>query len=80
MTFTKLKIYNLPREICHHAIGKEHTHSHRMVAGTCIMLVGVAIAKSAHFFDATLIHFSMDMVGYAVHGLGALPFIEYVME
>lgn len=75
-----MKIYNLPRELCHHTIGKEHTHTHRMLAGTVVMIIGVAIAKSANIFHYEILHYSLDLCGYAVHGLGCAPFIEYLME
>lgn len=80
MHISKIRFINLPKELCHHTLGKEHTHTHRMLAGTIVMVIGVAIAKSAHYFDATILQFSLDMVGYAVHGLGAAPFIEYVVD
>ena len=66
----------LPRAICNHAIGKDHTAVHRMVAGTIIMAIGVGIAKSTGYFESEYIHFSLDMVGYCIHGLGCTPFIE----
>jgi len=70
---------NLPREVCHHLIGEHHKPSHRMVCGLVVMGVGVGIAKSAGFFESHAIHFTLDMVGYAVHGLGCTPYIELLL-
>lgn len=76
----KIRLLDLPRALCHHAVGKDHTHTHRMVAGMFIMAGGVGIAKAANLFDGAFMHYSLDMVGYAIHGLGALPYIEYLIE
>lgn len=51
-----------------------------MLAGTVVMIIGVAIAKSANIFHYEILHYSLDLCGYAVHGLGCAPFIEYLME
>lgn len=75
-----LKIWCLPTAVAHIAVGKEHKQSHRMVAGITIMTVGVAIAKASDFLHIHEAHFMLDMVGYAVHGLGATPFIEHFMS
>lgn len=76
-----LKYCNLPREVCHHLIGKDHTPRHRMIAGAGIMAVGVTLAQVVselvHFPGA---HFIFDMVGYGVHGLGLVPFIEHALD
>lgn len=76
---------HLPKAICHHAIGKDHTLAHRMWAGFGIMIFGVSTAKAAalmpdpiaHHF---IVHYGLDLMGYAIHGLGAIPFIEYFLE
>ena len=76
-----LHLCNLPREICHKLLGKEHTPKHRMMAGVGVMVGGVFIANvlptMLHFPGA---HFMFDMIGYAVHGLGAIPFIEHALD
>jgi hypothetical protein len=71
---------NLPREMIHFTVGKEHKHSHRMVGGVILMAVGVAIAKSVEYLHFPGSHFTLDLIGYAVHGLGATPFIERAIE
>lgn len=74
-----IKWVNLPRELCHHTLGQEHSPKHRMCAGIVVMIVGVAIAKSANVFHVEVLHYTLDLCGYAVHGLGATPFIEYLI-
>jgi hypothetical protein len=74
-----VKVANLPREICNHLHGEEHALSHRMWVGLAVMLGGVFLAHSA----AGMPHFvsvAIDMVGYAIHALGATPFIEWLLE
>lgn len=68
---------NLPKLLCKHLFGHKHTHRHRMVVGVGVMVVGVAVAKFSTHLDIYYIHFAGDVFGYAMHGLGATPFIEY---
>lgn len=75
-----IRFIDLPRAICHHAIGRDHTLSHRMVAGGVIMAIGVSIAQAAGYFEMHLMHYVLDLCGYAVHGLGCVPYIEYLLE
>ena len=76
-----LHFANLPREICHILIGKDHHIAHRLVAGGVIMSCGVAIAKyGGHYPDVHILHYLLDMGGYFVHALGAVPYIELLIE
>ncbi len=61
---------NVARPICDHLLGEQHTHHHRMMIGTFVMTVGVTIAKVAGH---------NEIIGYAVHGLGLTPFVEYLL-
>lgn len=70
---------HLPRQLCTFLLGKEHKSSHRMVAGLIVMSVGVAIAKLGADVHEFGVHYMADAMGYAVHGMGALPFIEYLI-
>ena len=77
-----VEILNLPKTICHHAIGHHHSPHHRMIAGAGIMCVGVLVAKSAalvspHWF---IVHVTVDIIGYAIHGVGTIPFVEYLLS
>lgn len=71
---------HLPKHICNHLIGKNHSSGHRMIAGVFVMGIGVAIAKSGGEVHMFLIHYVTDMVGYLVHGIGCLPFVEQLMS
>lgn len=67
---------NLPKIICIHLIGKNHTLHHRMGAGVILMTIGVMISKSAAGISVYLVSFVGDMIGYLIHGIGTLPFGE----
>jgi hypothetical protein len=44
--------------------------------GFFIVMVGVVIAKSAHYMPGGfLAHLLIDAVGYGVHGIGMIPFV-----
>lgn len=75
-----IKYLNLPKVLCQHAIGHHHTVGHRMVAGTTIMGIGVGTAKAAVLFHSLPLHMSLDLVGYLIHGIGAVPFVEYLLD
>jgi len=77
-----IRFIDLPRHLCQHAVGKHHTLGHRLIAGSIIMVAGVSTAKAGVLVPMAphLFHFSLDVVGYALHGLGCIPFIEYLME
>lgn len=71
---------NLPRVALRHMTGSDHTPAHHMVAGGGIMVIGVLIAKSAYLLpDLLVIHVGVDLVGYLIHGIGAVPFIEHLI-
>lgn len=71
---------NLPMVVADHVVGKHHSEHHRMIAGFAVMVVGVGIAKSANLFEFTVWHFGVDLVGYAVHGLGLTPYVERLLR
>lgn len=70
-----MRIPNVPRWLCNVLIGKHHTPTHRGVAGVTLMAIGVTIAKHAPHspFVFALV---LDGIGYFLHGLGAVPFVE----
>lgn len=71
-----LRKINITHSICHHLLGKEHTTNHRMAAGAIVMSIGVLVSK-VHFEVLPMLHYFMDGLGYFIHGLGAVPFIEH---
>ena len=68
------------KAVGNHVVGSNHKVSHRMWCGVVFMAVGVAVAKSSGLLPYALFHYSVDMVGYAIHGLGCTPFITYLVE
>lgn len=74
-----VKVANLPREICNHLHGEDHTVAHRMWVGFVVMAGGVLLAHTASGFPH-FIAVAIDMTGYGIHALGATPFIEWLLE
>lgn len=74
-------LVNLPHVICRATIGKHHTRVHRMVWGVIIMASGVAMVKIGGSASADpMVHYLLDVFGYAAHGLGLAPFAETWVE
>lgn len=65
---------NVSKYLCEHLFGDNHTDTHRISVGILIMAVGVKISKIP--VDIHMVHFLLDGVGYAVHGIGAAPIID----
>lgn len=74
-----VKLANLPREICHHLHGDDHSVSHRMWVGVAVMGAGVYFAHLSTEFPH-YVAVLVDMTGYGIHALGATPFIEWLLE
>lgn len=70
----------VPRVVCTHLIGKEHTMRHRMWTGFVIMLFGVIVAKSGMFLAFFILHVLADLVGFLIHAIGAIPFVEWLLS
>jgi hypothetical protein len=71
---------NVTRPLCHALFGHNHKHCHRMAAGVVVMGIGVTVAKFAGHVEYQAIAFIGDGVGYAIHGLGLTPFLEFLLE
>lgn len=65
---------NVSRTICDHLLNEHHTETHRMGVGVFIIGLGVSISKI--HVDFIVIHYFLDGFGYAIHGIGLVPFIE----
>lgn len=68
---------NVIRPICSVVLGKNHSILHRMVAGFLMAAVGVFVAKHG---ASWVNEYLADGVGYGLHGVGLVPFIEYLSE
>lgn len=74
-----LQKLNVSKHICVHLIGKHHTKKHQQITGAAVMFTGVIIAKSAvHGSVIEAVFF--DVVGYAIHGIGLIPFVETIIS
>lgn len=67
---------DISKPICNHLVGEHHSQSHRKITGIVIMVFGVGITKILLIFDYGIVHFIGDIVGYAFHGIGLLPFVN----
>ena len=76
----KFTLPNVPQMICIHLLGEKHTHKHRIAVGICIMIAGIAIAKLSVLAPWAIIHFSGDLVGYTMHGLGSIPIVDHLTK
>lgn len=67
---------NVVRPLASLVFGKNHSVGHRMLAGTLVMAIGVMIAKYVgHSANEIIAHLG-DGIGYGLHGIGLIPFIE----
>jgi len=67
------KNLNLPETICNNLLSKNHKQYHRMFVGAIIIGFGVMIAKIEIL---PIIHTFCEAIGYLIHGIGSIPFIE----
>jgi hypothetical protein len=63
------------KNLCNHLLGEDHSHGHRMIVGIMIMFLGVVVAKSGS--PILILHCITETIGFGLHALGAVPFIEY---
>lgn len=71
---------DITKKVCEHLVGEEHSKTHRFTVGVVIMSMGVGITKAVFIFDPAFIHFIGDVLGYGFHGIGAIPFVEYLIS
>lgn len=71
---------NVPRMICQALIGKGHQTHHRIAVGGAIMCTGVLIAQGGHLVEVVIFKATLDLIGYTLHGVGIVPFLEWLLE
>ena len=71
---------NPVRPLASALVGKHHTFRHRACAGIAVMLTGVLIAKTVGHHDSLAMAMIGDAIGYGLHGIGLMPFIEALLE
>jgi hypothetical protein len=74
---SNIQNFNPCKTVADHLISKNHTHGHRIIVGLGVMVVGVIISKSGASGTA-IVHIMTDGVGYAIHGMGAMPLLELI--
>jgi hypothetical protein len=67
-----------PVKVYDHLTGDRFPHHHKMMAGIVVMIFGVTLAKVGHVSHHIIIVGLTDVLGYFVHGAGAIPFIEFL--
>lgn len=67
---------NVSRYILKHLLGDNHTDKHRKCVGIVIMASGVCLVKATMAIDSFTLHIIGDVVGYAIHGIGLIPFVS----
>lgn len=71
---------NVPRILCDHMLGEHHTSKHRMLTGSVVMFAGVMIAKATSHAAYEAIEVGGDLLGYLIHGIGAVPFVDHLIQ
>jgi hypothetical protein len=69
---------NLSRHILNHLVGKNHTNTHRKIAGAFIMAFGVAFIKVFSIIHIEALQFCAEIIGAGIHGIGLLPFVSSI--
>lgn len=75
-----LSRFNIPHLICNHILGKEHKLRHRITVGTVFMVAGVLVSKVGGGVSIIVLHYLFEVFGSAIHGIGLVPWIEYITE
>lgn len=79
-TIRGIKRLNIVGHACRFAFGEDHPLWARLLSGGTIAATGVLVAKIGGEIHVFHFHFIADYFGYALHGLGITPFIEWVLE
>jgi hypothetical protein len=66
--------------LCDALLGEQHSVRYRMGAGVVVMALGVTLAKTVGHVANPLIAYSADAIGFGIHALGMVPFIDHLIE
>lgn len=69
---------DVPQSVRSHLLGQNHTQRHKFVFGSLIMLLGVSMVYTAKTIDSMLVHIVVDVIGYGLHAIGAIPAIKAI--
>jgi len=69
---------NLTKHLARHIGGPNHTDKHHKISGAIVMATGVGLVKLASLSDLFLLHYFAEMVGFAIHAIGVVPFISTI--
>ena len=75
-----LRKINIIRHACDFLAGDNHKFLHRAIVGVIVMTVGVIIFKTLGYHDTLSIAVAGSVVGHSIHGIGLIPFVEYLLE
>jgi hypothetical protein len=71
---------NVIHKACDVLAGEHHHPILRFAFGIVVMLCGVYIAKTIGHHHTEIIAFAGDTVGYGIHGVGLIPFVEAILK
>lgn len=71
--------FNAPALLAEHLVGEDHSTRHRMFIGVLVMVFGVTLAKGGADIHLLGIHYLADGIGYAIHGAGLMPFLDFLV-
>lgn len=73
-----IAVLNLPKRICEHVVGEQHTKAHRSFVGILFMFIGVFIAHIE--FEIVAFATAAEAFGFTIHAIGVIPFIEMLSK
>jgi hypothetical protein len=72
---------NLAKLVATHLVGKQHSHTHRIMVGLCFIIIGVVIGEYlVVIIPGTLFHILASGFGYTLHGFGVIPIINKILD
>lgn len=71
---------NFVHKACDVLAGEHHHPILRFTFGLCVMACGVYIAKTIGHHPQEAVAFAGDTVGYGIHGVGLIPFVEAILK